>query len=108
MAVRLLLAIAVCLTVPVSQLRTVAITTTCCCPDPAKCHCPDHKPGHSDDASMRACHKSTDAHVAPQLPSFSPPQVAIAIAAPHAAPATVALPRTPHEAPAPDEPYGPS
>jgi len=106
--VRLLLAIAVALTVPVSQLRTVAITTTCCCPDPTKCHCPDHKPGQPDDASMRACHKSTEAHVAPQLPSFSPPQVAVAIAAPVTAPAFRAAPQDPHEAPGPDEPYGPS
>ena len=108
MAVRLLLAICVVLTLPVSQLRTVSITTTCCCPDPTKCHCPDHKADHSTDPSMRACHKSTEAHVAPQLPSFSPPQVAIAIApaVPMRAPALA--PEIPHEAPPADEPYGPS
>ena len=101
-------AIVVALAVPISQLRTISIVTTCCCPDPAKCHCPDHKADHSKVPSIRACHKSSHETVAPQLPSFSPPEVAIAIAPPAAAPAPIAAPRVPHETPVPDEPYGPS
>lgn len=101
-------AIVVALAVPVSQLRTISIVTTCCCPDPAKCHCPDHKPDHSGNPSIRACHKSSHETVAPQLPSFSPPEVAIAIPAPRVAPSMIAAATLPPEAPAPDEPYGPS
>jgi hypothetical protein len=106
--VRLVLAIVVALTVPVSQLQTISITTTCCCPDPAKCHCPDHKADHSKVPSIRACHKSSHETVAPQLPSFSPPEVAIAIAPPRAVAATITAPRSLHEAAISDEPYGPS
>lgn len=101
-------ALVVALAVPISQLRTISIVTTCCCPDPAKCHCPDHKADHSKVPSIRACHKSSHEIVAPQLPSFTNAQVAIAIPTPRVAPAIVAVPRNPHEAPVPDEPYGPS
>lgn len=108
MIVRILLALAVALSVPTSQLRTISIVTTCCCPDPAKCHCPDHKADLDGVPSIRACHKTSHETVAPQLPSFSPPEVAIAIPAPHVAPGIVNAPSLPHEAPVPDEPYGPS
>jgi hypothetical protein len=101
-------AIVVALAVPVSELRTVSITTTCCCPDPAKCHCPDHQPDHSKQPSMRACHRSQHEAVAPQLPSFTPPALALAIAPARVASITVSLPRAPHAAPSPQEPYGPS
>ncbi len=103
-----IVAIVVALAVPVSQLRTVSTTTTCCCPDPTKCHCPDEKPDHSKGPSMRACHKERHDSVGPQLPSFEPPGVAIAIAPPRSTPVVVAVVRTPHAAPVPDEPYGPS
>ena len=108
MIVRIVVAIAVALSVPTSQLRTISIVTTCCCPDPTKCHCPDHKADHSKVPSIRACHKSSHETVSPQLPSFSPPEVAIAIAPPAVAPAVLAAPRVPHAPPVPDEPYGPS
>lgn len=108
MVVRILIALAVALTVPTSQLRTVSVVVTCCCPDPAKCHCPDHKPDHNGVPAMRACHKSSHESISPQLPSFSPPQVAVALPAPRVAPAVIHAPELPPEAPAPDEPYGPS
>ncbi len=101
-------AIVVALAVPVSQLRTISIVTTCCCPDPAKCHCPDHKGDPSQVPSIRACHKSRHEVVAPQLPSFAPPEVALALAPPRVAPAVIAAPAFPHPAPPDDEPYGPS
>jgi len=100
--------IVVALAVPVSQLRTVSTTVTCCCPDPAKCHCPHEKPDHSQGPSMRACHKERHDSVGPQLPSFEPPELAIEVAPPRSTLAVVTLQRTPHAAPVPDEPYGPS
>lgn len=101
-------AILVALAVPVSQLHTVSIETTCCCPDPSHCKCPDHKPGNQSTPSLRACHKIQHAHVAPTLPSFAPPAVAVAIAPPRVAPALERAPRVPHATPDSDEPYGPS
>jgi hypothetical protein len=57
---------------------------------------------------MRACHRTAHDVVAPQLPSFSPPEVALAIAPPRADEiALLAMPE-PHTAPSPGEPYGPS
>jgi hypothetical protein len=105
---RLLLAIAVALTVPVSQLRTVAIVTECCCPDPAQCHCPDHGKDHSTQPSMRACHRTQHEAMSPQLPSFSPPQIALAIAPPRTLVRALAAMPAPHATPETGEPYGPS
>jgi hypothetical protein len=101
-------AIVLALTVPVSQLRTVSIVKSCCCPDPERCHCPDHDPGKSTQPSMRACHQTSHAIVAPHLPAFTPPAVAIA-----AAPARVIALVTysisdPHGAPPPARPDAPS
>jgi hypothetical protein len=101
-------AIVVALAVPVSELRTISITTTCCCPDPTKCHCPDHKPDHDKQSSIRACHRTQHESVAPQLPSFSPPEVALAIAPPRVAYVVTGAPPAPRVAPELDEPYGPS
>ena len=101
-------AIVVVLAVPVSELQTFSITTTCCCPDPTKCHCPDHKPDHGKQPSIRACHRSQHESVAPQLPSFSPPEVAFAIAPPRVVTVAIAAPPAPHAMPELDEPYGPS
>lgn len=102
-----MVAIAVALAVPVSQLRTITVIKSCCCPDPARCHCPDHKPD-SDQPSMRACHSTEREIVAPQLPAFTPPALAIVavparavVAIDHAVPA-------PHPAPAPTRPDAPS
>ncbi len=101
-------AIVVALAVPVSELRTISITATCCCPDSTKCHCPDHKADPGGQSSMRACHRTRHEAVAPQLPSFSPPEVALAIAPPRVAYVAIAAPPAPRAAPELDEPYGPS
>jgi hypothetical protein len=101
-------AIVVAVAMPVSQLRTFAVTTTCCCPDPTTCHCPHEKPDHSQTPAMRTCHRVQHVSIAPQLPGFTQPESVVALAPPRVAPAPIAIPRAPHAAPASDEPYGPS
>ena len=104
----IVVAIVVALAVPVSQLRTIAIVKSCCCPDPTNCHCPDHKTDSPQQPSMRACHNSERAIVAPQLPSFAPPAIAFALAPAVAiAPVAHAYP-APHAAPPPTRPAAPS
>ncbi len=108
MVLRLLLAIATALTVPVSQLQTASVRIECCCPDPQHCHCPDHSKERPAQPTMRACHRTRHDVVSPQLPSFAAPEVAVASAPPRViARALVALP-APHAAPLSEEPYGPS
>ena len=103
-----IVALLLALTVPVSQLRTVMIEKTCCCPDPAKCRCPDHGKAQSDQPQLKACHQETHAHVAPVLPAFAPPSASPA----PVIPVTVALVdhvlRRPHAAPPPLRPDAPS
>jgi hypothetical protein len=109
MAVATFVAAIVCaLAVPISQLRTISIIVTCCCPDPAKCHCPDHRGDASAKPTMRACHKQRHESVAPQAPSFAAPELALAVAPPRAAVAVLAAPDEPHAPPILDELYGPS
>ena len=101
-------AIVVALAVPVSQLRTISIVKTCCCPDPAHCHCPDQNADSSPQPSLRACHNTEQVIVAPELPAFRAPALASAIAP---AVALVAIARAipgPHPAPPPPRPDAPS
>jgi hypothetical protein len=103
-----MVAIVVALAVPVSQLRTISIIKACCCPDPDDCHCPDHKSDQSPQPTMRACHNTERAVVAPQLPAFQAPVIA---QAPVPALVAVALDRSipaPHQAPPPPRPDAPS
>ncbi len=102
--VALLLAVAV----PTSQLRTVSITKSCCCPDPTRCHCPDHQKPRPGQPELRACHQTTEINVASTLPAFTSPAVmsvtpvtvvALALLPPHA---------TPHAPPVPARPDAPS
>ena len=104
----MLVAIVVALSVPISQLRTVAVVTTCCCPDPSNCHCPDHQDDSPSQPSMRACHNTERAVIAPQLPGFTAPIIAV-VAAPAVAIAAAApsIP-APHPAPPPTRPDAPS
>jgi hypothetical protein len=104
----LLVAIAVAFAVPVSQLRTVTIIKACCCPDPSDCHCPDHKADPSQQPSMRACHNTERAIVAPEAPAFAPPVVAVAAALAVPAPAPDLGIPAPHPAPPPTRPDAPS
>ncbi|HEX7841109.1 MAG TPA: hypothetical protein VF469_26710 [Kofleriaceae bacterium] len=104
----IVVAILVALAVPVSQLRTVTIVKSCCCPDPSNCHCPDHKADSPQQPSMRACHNTERAIVSPELPAFRAPVIAIA-QAPAVAIALVATPiAAPHPAPPPIRPAAPS
>lgn len=106
---KILLVVMLCvLAVPVTQLRTVSTVITCCCPDPSHCHCPDHKPDHSGQPAMRACHRQVHEFVSPVLPAFEGPPV-IAVARPEQAIEIVAAPlRSPHAAPTLRRPDAPS
>jgi hypothetical protein len=107
-AATILVAIVCALTVPVGQLRTISRITTCCCPDPTHCHCPDHEPDPKGNASMRACHRESHDFTAPLLPAFTEPPV-IALAPPERAITLVSAPlRTPHAPPVPARPDAPS
>jgi hypothetical protein len=106
-AATIVVAIVCALSVPISQLPTIATVTTCCCPDPHYCHCPDHKPGQHD-ASMRPCHRQSHDFISPVLPVFTAPAV-VALVRPERAIALVAAPlRTPHASPALRRPDAPS
>jgi hypothetical protein len=107
-ATTVLVAFVVALAVPVSQLRTFAIQTSCCCPDPAHCHCPDHAPDHGNGSSMRACHKTAHEIVSPVAPAFAAPDVVIATAPARALSRTAWTIAEPHAAPAPARPAAPS
>ena len=72
-----MVAVVVALAVPISQLRTVAVIKSCCCPDPTNCHCPDHKTDPSQHPEMRACHNTQHTVVAPQAPAFAAPDLAV-------------------------------
>lgn len=101
-------AIALAIIVPVTQLRTVSTQTECCCPNPDHCKCPDHNPDDGTQPMMKACHKTSQDFVAPVLPAFITPAIAVA-SAPRAALADVEYPLTsPHPAPPPRRPDAPS
>jgi hypothetical protein len=101
-------AFCVALAVPVSQLRLRTVIITCCCPDPAHCHCPDHHPDSSDDPSMRACHRSQHDLASLDAPAFTAPL--IPAPAPPLALAYAQRPALDSPTPSPDPapPYGPS
>ena len=101
-------ALVVALAVPFSQLRTFAVVSTCCCPDPSHCHCPDHEPDHSGQPGMRACHRESHEVVSPASPSFAAPRVEVAFASPRVVPASIVPLGTPHTPPPPADPDGPS
>lgn len=101
-------AIVVVLSVPVSQLRTVSIVKTCCCPDPGDCHCPDHEADSSSQPSIRACHNTERAIAAPELPAFAAPAVARAVVPAVAIIAIDHVLPAPHPAPPPARPDAPS
>jgi hypothetical protein len=102
-----MVAIVVALAVPVSQLRVISIIRTCCCPVASDCHCPGSK-APSGHPSMQACHNSEHVAVAPQLPSFDAPVVAIAAVPAIAIRVTAPALSVPHAAPPPIRPDAPS
>jgi hypothetical protein len=104
----IMVAIVVALAVPVSQFRTVLVVKSCCCPDPTNCHCPDHKTDPTSQPSIRACHNSQQTIVAPQLPAFAAPAVALADVPEAVAAAPAQSIPAPHPAPPPIRPDAPS
>jgi hypothetical protein len=104
----LTIAVIVMFALPISQLRTVAIAVQCCCPDPTRCHCPDHGKDTSQQPSIKACHKTSQTFEAPTVQTFTP--VAIeSVSAPVQAIATVDHALThPHQPPSLAAPRGPS
>jgi hypothetical protein len=108
-AVTFVVAIVVALALPVSQLRTVeTVQERCCCPDPAHCHCPDQKPGSTNEPQLKNCHRVSHDVVAPQLSAFELPQVALVAPPMRIVALVVIAPATPHAAPSPRRPDAPS
>lgn len=101
-------AIALAICMPVSQLRTAAFQTECCCPDPDQCKCPDHKPDEGTQPAMRACHKTQRDFVAPVSPTFVAPVIELVTAPQAVAIEPVLSLRVPHPAPTPQRPDAPS
>jgi hypothetical protein len=101
-------AVIVMFALPVSQLRTVSIRIECCCPDPAKCHCPDHEKGTSQQPSIQECHKSTQAFDAPTVPAFMPVAIEVTSAPARVVAAVDHTLADPHAPPSLDRPSGPS
>jgi len=103
-----IVALLLALTVPVSQLRTVMIEQSCCCPDPASCHCPDGGGAKGDQPQLEACHQDTQAHVAPVLPAFARPAL-LALRDPAMRAASIIhVLDVPHAPPPPPRPAAPS
>lgn len=101
-------AIAVALAVPVSQLRTVTVIETCCCPDPAHCNCPDREPEAEGQPTVKACHQERHVVAAGAAVSFTLPP--LGLDAPSRARIMLA-PRAlaePHAEPPPERPAAPS
>jgi hypothetical protein len=69
----LVVAIAVVLALPVSQLRVVTVQHQCCCPHPESCACPHAPAPVGDNTSASACHHRTTLVVAPTLAGFAMP-----------------------------------
>ena len=104
----LVVAVLVALAVPVSQLRTFSLVTTCCCPDPADCHCPPAPHDDGRHATMKRCHNTLQDIVASATPSVVPPTLA-AVPAPLRVAAVLPAPMAqPHAPPAPARPDAPS
>ena len=101
-------AMLVMVAVPVSQLRTISVRVECCCPNPARCHCPEHATPFSGQASMKACHKSSEVVAGTLLPEFQAPR-ALTMHEPPRRIAIVQVPlRSPHAPPSPARPPRPS
>jgi hypothetical protein len=101
-------AIVVAVAVPGSQLRAVTIIQSCCCPDPTRCHCPDHEADPSGPPTIRPCHNTERELAGAQLPAFGPPAIAGAITPVIAVVALAHELPAPHPAPPPSRPDAPS
>ncbi|CAN5822778.1 hypothetical protein BH11MYX3_BH11MYX3_45720 [soil metagenome] len=101
-------ALIVLFALPISQLRTVSIRVECCCPDPTNCHCPDHEKNPNQQASIKACHKSSQAFEASTSPEFVPAPIETLSVPPRVIAVVEHAPTLPHESPPLDPPRGPS
>ena len=61
----MIVAIVVAIAVPVASLKTVTVVASCCCPDPAHCHCPDASKHGGNCPAIRACHRIQFEYVSP-------------------------------------------
>lgn len=103
-----MVALVLALTIPVSQLRTACVEQSCCCPDPAKCHCPDHDDSKPTRPQLRACHQTQHITVAPTLPAFTAPVIAAVPLPAVQVVAALHVTLAPHVAPSPARPDAPS
>ncbi len=100
----------VALAMPVSQIRTVSIVARCCCPDPAKCHCPDHSTDSDRPPTLRPCYRSEHVVVvvAAAPLATAPPAIECTDLAGQASRVIFDEPKAPHAAPSPTRPAAPS
>ena len=105
---RLLVALLLGLVVPVATLRLAVVERWCCCPDPDRCHCPDHDLDKSSQPSLRACHTTQDVVASAPMPAFEPPVVADVDPGARIAIAIVHVTSEPHAPPPPRRPAAPS
>jgi hypothetical protein len=101
-----LIALAMALAVPTSQLRWISIEHSCCCPDPDLCQCPHDPP--TQQPTLRVCHSTDHVIASPVAPVFVAPVVALADAPATCAPVAAAPLAAPHAPPAPRRPDAPS
>jgi hypothetical protein len=100
--------VAVALALPVSQVPTVSVIHSCCCPDPDQCHCPEHEPVAPPGPELRACHRTVQLLVGPQAPAFAAPAIAMIEAPARRAIEPIHVVTAPHAPPPPDRPDAPS
>lgn len=102
------IAVLVALAMPVSQIRTVSIVARCCCPDPAKCHCPDHSTDSDGPPTLRPCYRSEHVVVAAAPLATAPSAIECPDLTAQASPVLFDEPKAPHAAPPPARPAAPS
>lgn len=105
---KIVVAFAVIVVLPVSQLRLVTVITECCCPDPDHCQCPDHKPGDSPHGTLEPCHRTVNTIESAGIPNFAPVVTVTELVPPRALVAVHHSHATPHDPPILERPSAPS
>jgi hypothetical protein len=103
-----MVAVIVMIVLPVSQLRTVSVRVECCCPDPARCHCPAPGKPVPGQPTLNDCHKSSQIIAISAASELQPPSALPVPTPPRRALAVVFPLRLPHEPPSPARPPAPS
>ena len=101
-------ALFVIIALPVGQLRLSHAEKSCCCPDPAKCKCPDHRSDPSKGTSIERCHKTPQHLAGSSIPAFTAPVAIAVMPAVRIADVSHVSLSEPHAAPAPRRPDAPS